>query len=96
MKPLDFTVPYTTTDLMPGRRKVVFCDNPLCDSPAIRSVAVSVKRVGDAKRSYCATCLEAYYVGVQHGRLRVTAEFRAESRARGCRGRSAAKRHLPN
>ena len=66
--------PYDDTDLMPGKEEVVFCDNPLCETPAVETVDVSVKQAGDAERNYCATCLEVYYVGVQHGRMRTIAE----------------------
>jgi hypothetical protein len=46
-----------------------FCDNPLCETPAVRKVKVSVNAPNDEIRHYCATCLEAYSVGVQHGRM---------------------------
>ena len=46
----------------------VFCDNPLCSFEATVSVKVSEETAGDSRRNYCASCYEAYVVGVQHGR----------------------------
>jgi hypothetical protein len=62
-------------------RKQTFCDNPFCESPAVETVKVSEKRLGDSKRNYCAPCLEAYYVGVQHGSMRTVAELKQKRRA---------------
>ncbi|HUT59469.1 MAG TPA: hypothetical protein VNA25_16590 [Phycisphaerae bacterium] len=44
-----------------------FCENPNCESPAVKEVPVSVNLPSDQKRSLCATCEEAYSWGVQHG-----------------------------
>ena len=49
--------------------KTIFCDNYLCDSEAVETVPVSIRRSGDSKRKFCATCYEAYVSGVQHGRI---------------------------
>jgi hypothetical protein len=46
----------------------IYCENDLCEFPAIKRVAVSENSVRDAKRDYCASCEESYSVGVQHGR----------------------------
>ena len=45
-----------------------FCQNPLCESPSFKEVAVSVKKPSDQVRALCAPCEEAYTWGVQHGR----------------------------
>lgn len=45
-----------------------FCQNPLCETRAIKEVPVSVKSSSDQVRSLCATCEEAYTWGVQHGK----------------------------
>jgi len=45
-----------------------YCDNYLCESEAIKTVPVSVRKAGDSKRKFCAACYEAYAIGVQHGR----------------------------
>lgn len=47
----------------------IFCDNPHCEFPAIEMVHVSEVHANDSRRSYCASCLAIYEVGVQHGRL---------------------------
>lgn len=44
-----------------------FCENPNCESPAVKEVPVSVNLPSDQKRSLCAACEEAYSWGVQHG-----------------------------
>lgn len=46
-----------------------FCENPLCDTEAVRQVKVSVKQPSDERRSLCATCEEVYVWGVQHGKM---------------------------
>jgi len=46
-----------------------YCQNTYCETPAVKEVPVSVHQPGDQKRSLCATCLEAYTWGVQHGRM---------------------------
>ena len=52
-----------------GKERAVkpFCENPNCESPAVKEVPVSVNLPSDQKRSLCATCEEAYSWGVQHG-----------------------------
>lgn len=49
--------------------KAKYCDNEYCESEAVKTVLVSVRRAGDSKRRFCAACYEAYVIGVQHGRL---------------------------
>jgi hypothetical protein len=44
-----------------------FCQNEYCDNPSVKDVRVSVNRASDEVRSLCATCEEAYTIGVQHG-----------------------------
>jgi len=44
-----------------------FCQNPNCESPAVKEVPVSVNLPSDQKRSLCAGCEETYAWGVQHG-----------------------------
>jgi len=61
--------------------KTVYCDIPYCESPAITTVEVSVKRIGDSTRNFCAPCAEAYTIGVQHGTFRTLAEVRTTARA---------------
>jgi len=51
------------------KKRTRYCDNPLCETEAVRTVSVSIKKPGDSTRHYCAACYEAYCVGVQHGRL---------------------------
>jgi hypothetical protein len=46
-----------------------YCQNPLCESEAVKVVAVSVDKLADQKRALCATCQEAYMWGVQHRRM---------------------------
>ena len=46
-----------------------FCQNENCDSPSVKDVRVSVNRASDEVRSLCATCEEAYTIGVQHGTM---------------------------
>ena len=43
------------------------CDNPNCENPGFKEVAVSVNKSSDQKRTLCATCEEVYSWGVQHG-----------------------------
>jgi len=45
-----------------------FCQNPYCETPAVREVSVSVNKPSDQVRAVCATCEEAYTWGVQHGK----------------------------
>lgn len=66
--------PNNTADSIEDDDEVKFCDNTYCDAEAIETVDVSVKQAGDEERNYCGACLEAYYVGVQHGRIRTLAE----------------------
>lgn len=42
-----------------------FCS--FCDNEAIATVKVSVDSYADEERPVCASCKEAYEVGVQHG-----------------------------
>ena len=49
--------------------KTEYCDNQFCESEAVETVPVSVKRSGDSERKFCEACYEAYCIGVQHGRL---------------------------
>lgn len=51
------------------KKRTRYCDNPLCEAEAVRTVSVSIKKPGDSTRHYCEACYEAYCVGVQHGRL---------------------------
>ncbi len=46
-----------------------FCENPNCENPGFKEVAVSVNEPSDQKRTLCATCEEAYTYGVQHGMM---------------------------
>ena len=46
-----------------------FCQNPLCESKAVKEVPVSVEAPADQVRALCATCEEAYTWGVQHGKM---------------------------
>lgn len=50
----------------------LWCDNAPCEAEAVVEVEVSVHEPEDEKRHYCATCHEAYLVGVQHGRAITT------------------------
>lgn len=45
-----------------------YCDNYLCEAEAVKEVSVSVKKYEDETRNFCATCEEAYTIGVQHGK----------------------------
>ena len=45
-----------------------YCQNPLCDTEAVKEVEVSVKKPSDEKRSLCACCEEVFVWGVQHGK----------------------------
>ena len=45
-----------------------FCQNPYCETRAVREVPVSVNKPSDQVRAVCATCEEAYTWGVQHGK----------------------------
>ncbi len=58
--------------------KTIYCDVRNCEAPAIKKVSVSVKRAGDSIRNFCGGCLEAYTIGVQHGRKIELAEPRAK------------------
>ena len=66
--------------LQPTKIGAVYCDNEHCETLAVDSVPVSVKRVGDAARNLCGPCLVAYHIGVQHGRIRTLAERRMKRR----------------
>ena len=46
-----------------------YCQNPMCESKAVREVPVSVETSADQVRSLCARCEEAYTWGVQHGTI---------------------------
>jgi len=46
-----------------------YCQNPLCENEAAKTVPVSVDKPSDQKRALCAVCEEAYTWGVQHGRI---------------------------
>lgn len=46
-----------------------YCQNPLCESEAIKEVPVSVRKASDQKRSLCAACEEVYTWGVQQGTM---------------------------
>ena len=46
-----------------------YCENERCENPGYKEVAVSVKKPGDEKRTLCASCEEAYSIGVQHGTI---------------------------
>jgi hypothetical protein len=45
-----------------------FCQNPLCESRAVKEVPVSVEKPSDQIRALCAACDEAYTWGVQQGK----------------------------
>jgi len=45
-----------------------FCQNPYCETRAVKEVPVSVNKPSDQVRAVCATCEEAYTWGVQHGK----------------------------
>ena len=49
--------------------KTEYCDNQFCENEAVKTVPVSVKRSADSERKFCASCYEAYVIGVQHGRI---------------------------
>ncbi len=51
-----------------------YCQNPLCQSQAVKEVRVSVETPCDQVRALCATCHEAYTWGVQHGRARASGQ----------------------
>ena len=44
-----------------------FCANDYCENPAVTRVPVSADKAGDSARWFCATCENAYSIGVQHG-----------------------------
>jgi len=44
-----------------------FCENDPCETEAVEEVPVSESTYEDSTRSFCATCHEAYTIGVQHG-----------------------------
>jgi len=44
-----------------------YCQNPLCENEATKTVPVSVDKPSDQRRTLCAACDEAYTWGVQHG-----------------------------
>jgi len=46
-----------------------YCQNPLCETKAVKDVPVSVERPSDQERSLCAACEESYTWGVQHGTM---------------------------
>jgi hypothetical protein len=46
-----------------------YCDNTLCEWPAVKEVPISVERPSDGTRHFCASCEEAYSIGVQHGTI---------------------------
>ena len=46
-----------------------FCENDRCDNPAFKVVRVSVRKPGDQQRTLCASCEEAFTIGVQHGTI---------------------------
>ncbi len=56
------------------------CDNQFCESPATKTVHVSVDKPGDQKRHLCVACEEVFTWGVQHGRM--VAEQMAEKKLR--------------
>jgi hypothetical protein len=58
--------------------KTIYCDVGNCEAPATEKVVVSVKRAGDSVRNFCGGCLEAYTIGVQHGRKITSAELHAK------------------
>jgi len=45
-----------------------YCQNPLCDTEAVKEVKVSVQKPADENRSLCACCEEVFVWGVQHGK----------------------------
>ena len=59
--------------------KTTYCDIDCCEAPAIERVSVSVKQAGDSVRNFCAGCLEAYLIGVQHGKKSAVAELRTKN-----------------
>jgi len=46
-----------------------YCENPLCQSPSVKEVPVSLETTDDQLRALCAACEEVYTWGVQHGRM---------------------------
>ena len=52
-----------------------FCDSVYCEAEATASVKVSINAAHDAERSYCESCQDVYYVGVQHGRFHEAANY---------------------
>jgi hypothetical protein len=44
-----------------------YCEVEYCDNPGFREVPVSAKKSSDQVRTLCASCEEAYSIGVQHG-----------------------------
>ena len=45
-----------------------YCENPFCETRAVKEVPVSVDGPDDQVRALCATCEEVYTWGVQHGK----------------------------
>ena len=76
--------PNKAADSIEDDDEVKFCDNTHCDAEAIETVDVSVKQAGDEERNYCGACLEAYYVGVQHGRKIAKAGLPDEQGSQSC------------
>lgn len=46
-----------------------FCENEFCENPGAKVVPVSVSKPSDQKRTLCASCEEAFSIGVQHGTI---------------------------
>ena len=45
------------------------CENPLCKRKAATTVAVSMDKPSDQKRTLCTPCEKAYSWGVRHGQM---------------------------
>lgn len=55
-------------EMVDDKGDTVYCDNPFCEAPATKRVAVSEDELHDDTRNYCSACEDVYTVGVQHGR----------------------------
>ena len=49
----------------------VWCSSPWCEAPAMTAREASTDKTGDSLRFYCASCVEAFDVGLQHGRMSI-------------------------
>jgi len=73
-----------------GEGSVTWCDVFVCEAPASHKAPVSANRAFDGTRNFCEGCLEAYYIGVQHGTMRTLAEMQAKRRRKPSKRKSSA------